>query len=350
MLPPQLTTIFAPPPGAERHLVVGSGGSRTLLGGAGCLLAFELAGIDSWSTAGGISGGAIVSLLIAAGYKAQYIVKALVELDFHSLLTRRVHPLGVFAALLLKDYYSWRRPSGGAMLTDRLGEHLESLVSTWPTNFWTLATIDDGYLLFCSRGVFYVSRHGETNEVSDQTPPVGLAIRATCTVPGLMSPVSYAGYRLYDGVLGKMGPCPVQVPLRAGVEPSLVVALDSGEEPNLASRTAKVFWGTIFGGLPWLREFFSPENYDDAVQVVSPRLSRLPSLRFHLSPEEKWRAIMAGFLAATESLTGTSPRADKIGQLLEVSELYLELCDQGHGPNFAGHVQEMLVSNGVLSF
>lgn len=50
----------------SRHLVIEQGGTRALVTGMGATLALRAAGLKSWSTIGGISGGSIPAILMAS--------------------------------------------------------------------------------------------------------------------------------------------------------------------------------------------------------------------------------------------------------------------------------------------
>ena len=64
------------------HIIAGSGGCRAMLATIGMLLALFWFGIRKIKSAGGISGGAIPMVFLAAGFNVRQIVKLAVDLDF----------------------------------------------------------------------------------------------------------------------------------------------------------------------------------------------------------------------------------------------------------------------------
>jgi predicted acylesterase/phospholipase RssA len=69
-----------------RHLVIGAGGSRAFLTGLGAVLALRLGGLKDWSTIGGVSGGSIPALFMAAGLNPLELIERLQKLDFSKLM------------------------------------------------------------------------------------------------------------------------------------------------------------------------------------------------------------------------------------------------------------------------
>ncbi len=334
---------------SDRHLVVGSGGSRTLTMSAGALLALENVGLRHWSSAGGVSGGAIVALLIAAGYSGAYLVRTVIDLDFETLLEKS-SSAGVLRALLLKEYYAWKLPETGALKTKKLGDYLEALVPTWPANFWTIAVNKSGYILFLPDGVYSFSKESNTTvRLSSQPAPVSLALRATCTVPGLMQPLLYNSVPLYDGYLSEYGACPVQIPMLVNrAEQSQIFALDSGEEPSLLAGLSKLFWSTIFGGFRWLKTKLADAGYQPAVNLIKPELQKLPGLKFKLSKEEKWQAVMSGFCAAVQMLTERKlVPSEQLHSVGCVCADYAKL--DAKAANFSEAVEAILNQHGVFA-
>lgn len=322
-----------------QHLVAGSGGSRTILASTGVILAISLTDLRNLKTIGGVSGGAISSLLLAAGYQPSFIAREAIELDYSSLLTPEGSKRRILTALLLKNYFSWKRPPRGALNTESLGQYVESLVPDWPDRYWTAAADADSLLVFTRDGTYRLRRGFSSEKVSDRPPSIGVAIRATCAVPGLITPPILDGRPLYDGMLSHYGRCPVRLPSELiKADPRAVLAVDSGEEPGLLNRLSYLFWGVAFNGPRWLKQNWRETTNAGEASVISPVLGPLPSLRFSLPAIVKWSALCAGLVSGLEFLQ-VNNLLSKENQLLarqatsRLSEIALSVSDDDEKVN-----------------
>ena len=68
------------------HLVIGAGGTRAFLTGMGAVTALRLSGLQNWATIGGVSGGSIPALFMAAGLSPIDLIDRLLDIDFRNLL------------------------------------------------------------------------------------------------------------------------------------------------------------------------------------------------------------------------------------------------------------------------
>lgn len=295
-------------PPAELNLVCGAGGSRAILGVTGALVASHALKFEDWRTIGGVSGGSIPSLMLAAGYSPQEIARLVIEIDFNSKLTPKTHLLGLWWAFFLKECAWKRRTNEGVLTSEKLGSFVDELVPTWPEKYWTVAVAGDRQLLFNSKGVFEYKSGQPQKQISDRPAPVGLAIRATCAVPGVISAISYNGLHLLDGALADEGRCPVGVVKeQLGGAHGSIVAIDVGEGTQEA--LSREHW--FFKALRRLvcGPCCDPDPNDpvdsDGVLVITPDASAVQSLEFKLSPDQKWQALMSGFIATVNSLAAT---------------------------------------------
>ncbi len=283
------------------HLVCGSGGTRAFLTGAGAILACDTAGVSKWESIGGVSGGSIISALYAGGMPAPKLVEQVIEFDF-STLFRKTNTL----RNLIRSHLP-RRPKNlekrpireGIMSSVGLGDIIDEHVLTWPENFWTLAVTGKYHILFTSRGVFQIS-NGRSTRISDTPAPLGLAIRASCAVPGIMESIEYLGRHLFDGALSDYGDCPTGVVRRHfQAPPNKIVACDvSGGMTR--QRRAFFALGRLISGR--ISQKLHPNSRTNEI-FIAPKVDGLGgSLEFTLTRDQKEAAVLSGFSAAVIEL------------------------------------------------
>lgn len=286
---------------SDLHLVLGSGGTRAFLTGAGTILACEVAGVKSWKSIGGVSGGAIISALYAGGLNAAALLKEVIGYDFATLFRQT----GSFYDMIRSRLP--RRPKNmvrrairdGIMKSDGLGAIIDKHVSGWPANFWTMAVSGKYQFLFTADGVFQIDGD-QSMRISDVPAPLGLAIRASCAVPGIMEAIEFYGHHLFDGALSDWGDCPTGIARRHFQAPAnKIVACDSSGGMT-HQRRAWFVLGRLISGR------FSPrlhaESRADEIFIV-PRVEHLAdALQFSLSREQKEAAVLAGFSATVDRL------------------------------------------------
>jgi len=291
----------------DHNLVGGAGGSRAILAVSGAILACHQAGLSKWHTLGGASGGSIPTVMLAAGVHPTKIVHMTIEMDFASMLTRHASLRQILLAFIMKDRYEKTRPRKGILSSEKLGKFIDDLVTTWPANYWTVATVGKGQWLFNAEGVFEYTERG-LRQISNVPVSVSLAIRATCAVPGIIDAVPYKlGDKtryLFDGAFGMDGRCPVGVVKRIYKQPArLIIACDVGEEQK-SKRELRIrkFWKLICGN-GCLRESEGPTpRNSEGVILVKPTVTSVRSLQFTLTRDQKWEAVMSGFMGAVPQL------------------------------------------------
>lgn len=305
----------------RKHLVCGAGGSRAILGSAGAIVACELAGMNDWVSMGGISGGSIPTVMLAAGGDPIEMMNMAVEIDFASLVPRHATPLRLLIAFLLKNRFEYTRPHKGVLGSEKLGEWMDARIPVWPKKFWTMAVVGRTQVVFTADGVFQYLADGSSRMISDKPAPVGLAIRATCAVPGIIDAVPYQGRWLFDGALSWDGLCPVGLVQRVfGADPNEIVACDVGDEPTRWNAMVTWFWKLVCGG-----HCVPPDNTvnytGSGVLMMEPSVTSVRSLQFTLTTEDKWEAVQSGFqeavgeMAAAGVLTGA-----KLAELQAISQ------------------------------
>ncbi len=283
-------------------------------------MACKIAGVTEWQTMGGISGGSIPAVALASGIDPRDIMQLTVDVDFSSLVPRHATPIATVIAFILRDRFEYTRPKKGVLGSENLGRFIDSLVPTWPKNFWTMAVVAKTQILFTEHGVFQNLSNGQRRVLSMEPAPVGIAIRATCAVPGIIDAVPYLGRHLVDGALSQDGQCPVGIPERYfGAAAKDIIACDVGDEQSRFAPLVRLFWSLLCGG--HCVDHVGPKALiSQDVMLIRPKAESVRSLQFKLSTEAKWQAVHSGFQEATVHLS-------RHGLLTGDKLLYaLELC------------------------
>ncbi len=301
----------------QMHLLVSSGGSRAILAGAGVILACDHAGIKDWKSIGGISGGSLPTVMMASGMDAKTTVTTALDVDFSSLLTRRGSMIKILFAYLMQSRYEKSRPRFGVLSSEKVGEFIERVVAQqmgkpfWPTKYWTMANVGDDQLVFNSTGVHQMMKNGDYAILNTEAGPLGASIRGSCAVPGIIDavPIEVAGksFWLHDGALSAEGRTPVSIPEKFyGAQPQNIIVCDVGDGADAKSkrqskRTVKI-WRWICGKL--CVPDFEPEplTSEKGYIIIEPTITNFGSLQFTLTRDQKWQAVMSGFMGAIPAL------------------------------------------------
>lgn len=313
-------------PGSDANHVGGAGGSRAILANIGQFAAYiNYAGITEFNTIGGVSGGSIPTAIYAGlcerpEFADRKLITPLllrlgIELDFSSLVPRHATPIMTVLAFLLKDRFEYTRPKKGVLSSEGLGLFIDQWMankpgaayvdpdeSRWPKNYWTMAVVARTQILFAPDGVWQYLRNGQRRLLSEKLPPVGLAVRASCAVPGIIDAAPYNGRHLFDGALSWDGVCPVGVVMRHFKVPSQnIIACDVGDEQNALAPVGRLLWSLLCGG--HCVDHAGPKTViPDGVIMMRPNIWSVRSLQFNLNREMKWQAVMSGFQEAVIEL------------------------------------------------
>lgn len=289
----------------DANLILGAGGSRAILASTGVAMACHLSGIKRWRTIGGVSGGSIPAIMLAAGVPLPEIVRQVVGIDFVSKLTPRVNLARVWWAFFVKNCL-WKRQVGrGVLSSEKLGQFIESMVPTWPDNFWTVAVAGKNFYLLAADGIYLLRPDRQMEKISDKPAPVSTAIRATCAVPGIIDGVEWNGELLLDGALTGES-CPTRIAKDyLDAASGGIIACDVGEEDATAASREHLFFrvlrrllcGECCDPVP-----FEP-THSDGVVLIQPPPAAIATLDLKLSADQKWRVIMSGFVSAVSKLT-----------------------------------------------
>lgn len=220
------------------HLVFGAGVSRAIVAGLGLIKAARIQGTYlNVASVGGISAGAVVSLLYAAGVTTERMEELVMSKSLGSLLDRNYryfHYGRLGWRILTHRHQQSTLPSTGLFNTCRLGEFVEKEVSQWPGNYWTMAYAprEQAQVIFSKQGVYMRFRDGRIEIVDTVAASIGLAIRATCAIPGLFDSVKFVSSKgrtieLFDGFLSWDGYCPASLVENCfGVNKNEIIACD----------------------------------------------------------------------------------------------------------------------------
>ncbi len=285
-----------------------------MLAGVGTAAACELAGINKWRRLFGVSGGAVVTALLACGMKSAQLLRVALDHDFDRMMSFNGGLLSpVFACFgapaVRPSHADWTESRlTGLYSSAGLGNVIEKYASElgldgqWPANFSTLATSKNGSpVVFNKDGVFHIDeRSGKETVLSDTPASLGLAVRASATIPGVISALRYKGLHLFDGALTEDGFCPVGINIRRfGARPDHVLACRVSE-PSLKPMMRRLYrWARRL----WLiSPRFDWGDETTGVMEVRSEIDHVHTLKFKLTPDEKWYGIMVSFEACLNRL------------------------------------------------
>ena len=322
------------------HYVISAGGSRAILAGCGSIFAAHMAGIE-WESIGGVSGGSIPAILLAAGVPPARLLQIALDVDFRSKCVQTAGKLETLLAVLMKEYHEHpgNRTGYGVLETDKLAEFIDELVPVWPEKFWTMAVDGHSQIVFKKDGIYKYDVDGTCTKLADDPGKPGFAIQATCAIPGVTKAPKLNGVHLYDGAYSRHGMCPVGVPIEHWkVAPHKIVGVCVGEDmvhgvAGFFRNIWKWIWGTS-GDTSW-------GPHTEGVIEVHPHIDHIHALRFDLSADEKWLAILEGFAETVHSLAGRG--------LLKGEKLHEALTLLSSLPNLQNAVLAELGKPQVLS-
>jgi len=342
------------------HLVCGSGGSRAILAGTGTILALSVAGQKKFHSMGGISGGSIPTALLALGMDAKELTHLALDLDFAEKLTRHSGIFKIIFAYFMQRRYEKTRPVKGVMSSEKLGYFLEDLAkkagdnvteSGWPKGYWTMAVAGRSRYVFTDHGIYEHKEDGNIIQLSDKPGPLAVAVRGSCAVPGVIDAVPYEDVLLHDGAMGPEGRCPVGlVQTFFGASRDKIVAMDVGDDSSKWSRRIYKLWKTICGD-----ECIPPDQDDltneGGLMLATPTAMNFRSLQFTLTRDQKWEAVMAGFMGSLPALTASGVLAgENLARANEIAERFKEIqfvCTDAQEGTLAAMTDELMSKHGL---
>lgn len=295
--------------GYELH--VGAGGTTAVLAGVGTLLAAHLSGIRTWRRLFGVSGGSIPTALTACGYSPLELLHMTLDLEFGKYVNWKRGVLGAPVCSpfqvrrRLPQYHDWRECHWwGLLSTEPLGEFLQEsaakkgiMPGQWPENFATMATTRYGDpVYFHPAGVDVLQSDGHRIKLARKPEPMPLAVRASSTVGGIMVPLAYRGYVLFDGCLSRDAFCPTGVPIRHyGSVPEKVIAVRVNEihSKTMTGRAHRLLRGAWQVPADF---YWGPETA--GVIEVHPVIRHVATIQFEQTRDDKWYAVLLAFQQA----------------------------------------------------
>lgn len=307
------------------HVHVSSGGVVSVLAGIGVFCACKIAGVDV-RFVGGVSGGSIVTAIRALGFTEEEMVHIGIHDDFSNHISAKGGIFGSIGELkrirkiagdLLKRAReskvteeeiceTWH--STGLLGTVGLGDFFKKkaaekgMSNKWPAGYWNIATTSDGsQVVFTENGYFMVKPDDSIVQLSDKPAPLWKTIRASSAIPVIMTAMELDGLLLFDGAMSRDGLCPSTVLIRHfGLDPHKLIACRSGEDSNHfifgpTQRAIRKVWG-IGPNYHW-----GPEG-TGAIEF-RPQIDHIHSLKFQLSSDEKWLAILIAFFDCLAALS-----------------------------------------------
>ncbi len=278
----------------------------------GMFLALWWFGFRTFKTIGGISGGSIGLRFFAEGMGICKVINLAMQ-DFSTLIDEECGMKSVLWGHYFTDAtrFKGEPPSGGKYRLDRLREWLDSFSDgRWPTviPFWTMAVDKSGaQYLMTVEGVFKRVQGENFRKVSNVTPPIGLAICASCTVAGYFKPMVITldngeTVTLYDGAYSFESFRPISVLTEHyGAQPGDIIIGDVGPDLDLRDRLKGHLWSRFCGGR-CVPPKGKKSEHENKVLLVNARIWGVRSFDFDAHTDQKWLAIMEGFLSMTLAL------------------------------------------------
>jgi predicted acylesterase/phospholipase RssA len=318
---------------SDYELYISAGGVTAVLSGVGFQLAASLAGVRKWKRIHGVSGGSIIAAVSACGHSAQTLLSLALNLQFGDYVCWRRGVLGAFFTNPLAMTRSvpqanndWRECHwwgllGTAGVGGCVSDYAEQLglEGSWPAGFTTMATTRWGDPVVFHEGGAFIVKDGREIVIADKPVPLALAVRASCTIGGIMVPLRFKGHTLFDGGLSRDGFCPVGVPIRhLGSNPDKMIAVRVNEvHPTTfigkVHRAVRYLW--------WVHPDYHWGPETAGVVEIYPPIQHVPTLKFGVSRDEKWLAILLAFQEslAVLALEGIL-HGDKLAEAREIME------------------------------
>lgn len=349
---------------ANYYLTVGSGSPAALLSGLGTLLACWSAGITQFRMMGGVSAGAVVTAL-AHWLDPVSLARVILPIKFEDRVSFRADLLALWQSVSGEavelcdsgpDIEEWRVT--GLLSTRGIATTIENSLKlrcgelNWPKTFWTMGTTKDGdQVIFKEDGSYLIQADGKVIQLSEKPPPLQAAVRISCTIPIVMAALRYKGRFLFDGALSRDGLCPVGLQVREfGVDPRKIIACYLGDDSN------EPFFGSFHTlcrgtwGVDTYR-YWGPETA--GVIASRPMIEHLHALKFDLTQDDKWLAILISFETcvtrlAIEGILAGERREHVHKLLLELGE-WRSMTRYSREPNgLAAHAEKCMAAYGLF--
>jgi NTE family protein len=282
--PPPVATpapAAVPPPAAPRPvriaLALGGGAARGFAH-VGVIKALEARGIEP-DIVVGTSVGSFVAALYAAGYAGADLQQVALQFEESAITDWSLPSRGFFKGMALQDF------------VNRKVDHRP--IEKLPRRLAVVATdLGTGELMVFERG------------------NVGMAVRASSSVPGVFQPVAIGGHEYVDG--GLVSPVPVNVARRLGAD--VVIAVDISRHPADQSTTGE--FDIVLQTFAIMGQVISRVELQSADIVLRPALGAVGSTDFtarEAAIREGEQAVAAQAGAIADAVDGARRKLAGIG-------------------------------------
>jgi NTE family protein len=258
----------APPPRPLRIGLALGGGAARGFAHVGVIKALEARGIHP-DIVVGTSVGAFVGALYAAGLDGAELQRVALKFEESTVTDWSLPTRGLFKGQALQDFVN---REVGQRPIERLPRKL-AIVAT---------DLGNGQMVIFERG------------------NVGMAVRASSSVPGVFQPVTIGGREYVDG--GLVSPVPVQTARRLGAD--VVIAVDVSKQPANQSTTGA--FDILLQTFTIMGQVIARTELGGADVVLRPSLSKVGNTDF-----------AAREFSITEGEQAVAAQADRIAAVLE---------------------------------
>lgn len=210
----------------------------------------------------GTSAGSFVGALYASGMTGLQLQEAALRLEEAPFFDWRLNERGPLTGRALQDYVNLQ-------VGKRTTENLKRTLGIVATDLGS--------------GESVVFRRGDT----------GMAVRASCAVPGVFAPVRIGDRDFVDG--GVSAPVPVRAAKEMGAD--YVIAVDIGQKPRWTGKVESLV-GVLMQSANIMGHVLSREELRAANFVISPDLADVDPVSF----SDRHKAILRGEAAALKIL------------------------------------------------
>ncbi len=231
----------APPRALRIALALGGGGTRGFAH-VGVIKALEARGIEP-DIVVGTSVGSFVAALYASGYAGADLEQVALQFEESAITDWALPSRGLFKGMGLQEFVNRK-------VDQRPMEKLPRKLAIVATD------LHSGDMMVFERG------------------NVGMAVRASSSVPGVFQPVSIGGHEYVDG--GLVSPIPVRVARRLGAD--VVIAVDIDKHPSEQSTIGA--FDILLQTFAIMGEVIAKSELQSADVVLRPALSDVGSTDF----------------------------------------------------------------------
>jgi NTE family protein len=233
---------FATP---ARHVKVGlalGGGAARGFAHVGVIKALEARGVVP-DIVVGTSVGSFVAALYASGYDGAQLQRVAMQFEESTLIDWSLPSRGLFKGQALQDF---------------VNEHVaQRPIEKLPRKLAVVATdLHDGEMMVFERG------------------NVGMAVRASSSVPGLFQPVAIGGHEYVDG--GLVSPVPARTARRLGAD--VVIAVNISKKAAYQSTTGAL--DILLQTFTIMGQVIAQSELSDADVVLEPAVNAIGSTDF----------------------------------------------------------------------